>query len=144
LGQAKVLKPVPTTSLSPNASSGDLFDWTILGLQGSWLPLASTKESSGDSELKDQALPLKFPSMAAYTAMFQKLIGEEAKAILLSEWEQFKAEQDVKAESTTKSCMLSLILRWMVHSKNPILLSRAVKTPLCCLFLVALNMRHTY
>lgn len=93
-------KAVSTTTLSPDASPEDLFDWTILGLQGPWLPLASVENSSGGSELKDQSLPLKFPSIRAYTAMFQKLIGEEAKAILLSEWDRFKAEQDSDTEQS--------------------------------------------
>lgn len=106
-GRASIGRPrepkapkVVSTSLSSDASPEDLFDWIILGLQGPWLLLASVENSSGASELKDQSLPLKFPSIAAYTATFQKLIGEEAKAIIFSEWEQFKAEQDSNTEQS--------------------------------------------
>jgi len=86
--------------LSSDASPEERFDWIILGLQGPWLPLASVENGSGASELKDQSLPLKFSSMTAYTATFQKLIGEEAKAILLSEWGMFKAEQEISTEES--------------------------------------------
>jgi hypothetical protein len=99
-------------SLSSDASPEDVFDWTVLGLQGPWLPLTPDGNSSGISQLKDQSLPpLKFPSMAAYVAVFQKLIGEEARAILLSEWEQYKtASQDSSSISVTQPCKLSHIL----------------------------------
>lgn len=89
-----------TTSLSSDASPEELFDWIVLGLQGPWPPLASVENMSGASELKYQSLPLKFPSTAAYTATFQKLIGEEARGIFFSEWEKFKAEQDLNSQQS--------------------------------------------
>lgn len=104
-------KALSTLSLSSDAPPEDLFDWMILGLQGPWLPLTSNGYSSGGSELKDQSpLPLKFPSMAAYAATFQKLIGEEGRAILLSEWEQYKSAQDSGSMSATQLCTFSHIL----------------------------------
>lgn len=95
-------------ALSPDASPDELFDWIVLGLQGPWLPPESAENVPGASELKDKSLPLKFPSLAAYTATFQKLLGEEAKAILSSEWEKFKAEQDT---NTQRSRMFPSILQ---------------------------------
>ena len=109
-GEFTVPKAVSTLSLSSDASPEELFDWMILGLQGPWLPLTSDGNSSGGSGSKDQSLlPLKFPSMAAYVAMFQKLIGEEARAILLSEWEQYTAAHDSSSMSLTQSCTSSHI-----------------------------------
>ncbi|KAG0576671.1 hypothetical protein KC19_5G098200 [Ceratodon purpureus] len=109
LGRAResiMPKAVSTLSLSSDASPEDLFDWMILGLQGPWHPMALDGNASGGSELKDQSvLPLKFPLIAAYVATFQKLIGEEARAILLSEWEQYKAAQDSSSMSLTQSSL---------------------------------------
>ena len=52
------------------------------------------------------------------------LIEEEAKAVLLSEWEQFKAEHDINGESTRESRTLSLILHWMALSKEILSINR--------------------
>ncbi|XP_024378072.1 uncharacterized protein [Physcomitrium patens] len=107
LGQAKeskASKDVFITSLPPHASSEDRFDWMVLGLQGPWLPLSSHEKASGGSELIDQSsLPLNFPSTAVYVAMYQKLIVEEAKATLLSDWEQYQAEKGSKTQAMIES-----------------------------------------
>lgn len=76
----------------------------VLGLQGPWLPLSSHEKASGGSELIDQSsLPLNFPSTAVYVAMYQKLIVEEAKATLLSDWEQYQAEKGSKTQAMIES-----------------------------------------
>nr|XP_024365688.1 uncharacterized protein LOC112277499 isoform X3 [Physcomitrium patens] len=107
LGRARepnVSKAASTLCLSSDASPEDHFDWMALGLQGPWLPLASDDKSLGASTVKDQLpLPLKFPSIASYVSMFQKLVGEEVKAVLLSDWERFKAEQDSSSQALTES-----------------------------------------
>jgi hypothetical protein len=100
---SKVESPL---QLPSDASPEDLFDWTILGLQGPWMPLTSEDKISGTSELKEQFIQLKFPSHATYISTFQKLIVEEAKAILCSEWNQYTAEQDSHGGPARESCML--------------------------------------
>lgn len=70
------------------------------------MPLTSEDKVSGTSELKEQSIQLKFPSHATYISTFQKLIVEEAKAILCSEWNQYTAEQDSHGGPARESCML--------------------------------------
>lgn len=72
------------------------------------MPLTSEDKILGTPELKEQFIQLKFTSHATYISTFQKLIVEEAKAILCSEWNQYKAEHDSHGGPAKESCMLHL------------------------------------
>jgi hypothetical protein len=88
-------------SLAAEAPPEDHFDWTVLGFQGPWIPLSSTHENASEpiTQIQNQSpLFLRFSSTSDYITSFQGLVLKEAKALLLTNWDEYVAEQNPDVE----------------------------------------------
>jgi hypothetical protein len=94
-------RAVVAASLAAEAPPEDHFDWTVLGFQGPWIPLSSTHENASEpiTQIQNQSpLSLRFSSTSDYITSFQGLVLKEAKAFLLTSWDEYVAEQNPDVE----------------------------------------------
>jgi hypothetical protein len=105
-GRGQIRPPRPSrakvaASLAAEAPPEDHFDWTVLGFQGPWIPLSSTHENASEpiTQIQNQSpLSLRFSSTSDYITSFQGLVLKEAKAFLLTNWDEYVAEQNPDVE----------------------------------------------
>lgn len=103
-GKIRPLRPsraAVAASLAAEAPPEDHFDWTVLGFQGPWIPLSSTHENASEpiTQIQNQSpLFLRFSSTSDYITSFQGLVLKEAKALLLTNWDEYVAEQNPDVE----------------------------------------------
>ncbi|KAH9566591.1 hypothetical protein CY35_04G135600 [Sphagnum magellanicum] len=105
-GRGRIRPPRPSraaVAASPAAEAPpeDHFDWTVLGFQGPWIPLSSTHENASEpiAQIQNQSpLVLRFSSTSDYITSFKGLVLKEAKAFLLTNWDEYVAEQNPDVE----------------------------------------------